>query len=132
MWPEDEYLSALGRAVYAYSYLEWSVICAVRSSGIPTERLAPLTATALAGRFHKFTVSIAEPELADEFGALVERRDDLLHAHPVSDEDGDQRLARWVVFKTGQKAFHITPEWLHAFERDCLALSRRVRALYDE
>ncbi|MHB8433251.1 MAG: hypothetical protein ACYDCA_06580 [Candidatus Tyrphobacter sp.] len=103
----DEYLRAIGRAVYNFASLEWNIICIGRrlKAGFDTEQSAS-TAGQTARAFLKLRDEIpmldAEfssklRELGETFGKLTSVRDDLLHAHPATDSTGQQVLHRWRV-----------------------------------
>ena len=102
---DPDYLRALGQAFYNFTYLEWVVICTiVRLSpdgfdsvprGEPAAEIAKAFTKAinqassslpndLRVRLVKFDEAYRE--------AYKKRRNKLLHAHPYTDPDGEQRL----------------------------------------
>jgi hypothetical protein len=99
----DDYIKSLGRAVYAFSYLEWGVVWT-------SERLSPgfiagvskLTAGRIGKRFGSLAKNapldpavVAElVSQASRFEALVLVRNDLIHSNPHTAIDGEQRLLR--------------------------------------
>lgn len=98
---DDDYLTALGRAVYHFSYLEWGIVwlCERYSPGF-ISRVRGMTAGEIAREFSS-TVSMLSEETALQaaleshaaaFKSLVEVRNQLVHATPHTAEDGDQQL----------------------------------------
>lgn len=106
--PHDErYTACLGKAVYVFSYYEWTLIYII-------ERLKPGFVHEFARGERYFTsgtlkrrldevLSGQAPNLEedliaelrtchDEFHALVPKRNALVHAHPITDAGGDQIL----------------------------------------
>src|SRR5689334_8743479 len=98
---DDPYLIALGRAVYCFATLEWTVVHCVQKIGMQghnpnssrhyIETVSAKTAGQIAIDFNSAAVGItnaalrtAVQPLSDRFRALVHRRNDLLHANPGS------------------------------------------------
>ena len=119
----QQYVCALGRAVYNFAYLEVNVIMVM-------DRLEPgyahvagkKTAKQLANNFKAMTVrwgsgsGAAQQELATlaaTFVELVRRRDQLFHAKPYTAAGGEQRL--------GYYGRHANADWP---ETDILAAAR--------
>lgn len=101
---EAEYLKAVGRAFYNFTYLEWVVVWTiVRLSGdgfgsVPKGQTASHIAKALIK-----AIAATEPPLPDKlrrdlvkfheaYLASIARRNKLLHAHPYTAADGAQQL----------------------------------------
>lgn len=100
---DDDYLELLGRAVYNFAIYEWAVVWT-------SEKLKPgsldesktMTARRIAGLFAKnldeYGGSLEESQLEQlreahqQFSQLIERRDQLIHAHPITALDGKQQL----------------------------------------
>ena len=97
----EGYLSALGRATYNFSYLEWGVIWL-------TETLQPailqISSTMTAGNIAETFSSVVEKldktdvdkerlkVLARQFRDLVVTRNRLMHGNPYTAPSGEQRL----------------------------------------
>jgi len=97
---EAAYLSALGRATYNFTYLEWGIVWIA-------ERLRPGYANTVRGKtagdiakdFERLSKQPTDSglkarltSLASNFQALVERRNGLIHANPMTADGGAQRL----------------------------------------
>ena len=138
MRPEDEYLTKLGWANYAFLYLEWSVVYALSggTSSSVTE-LASLTPRRLFNEFVRRRGD--DPSLAGLIGRyddVVSRREDLVHSHPATQrcsehEGGHQRLFRHETRRDpgNPRVFWITSDWLDEFASDALALQREMGKL---
>ena len=102
---DPEYLSALGQAFYNFSYLEWIIVCTIAKlspdgfSSVPKRQPASKIARALIS-----SVAATEPPLPNDlrrdlvrlhqsYLEAIAHRNKLLHAHPYSTADGDQRLS---------------------------------------
>lgn len=100
---EDGYVAALGRAVYVFSYLEWA---AIWTGEVLQPGFIDVAQKNTAGRTAQDLIAIInasgrDPQLirelldtAEAFKALVESRNDLIHATPHTAADGEQRLLR--------------------------------------
>lgn len=108
---DDLYLIALGRALYCFSSLEWMAVYCIQKIAEQghnpavtrhyVETVAAKTAGQIARDFKDAADGIIYPALklavqpaADRFRALVQRRNDLMHANPGIALSGDQRLFR--------------------------------------
>ena len=138
MRPEDDYLTRLGWANYAFLYLEWSVVWALSdgtSCGV-TEN-ASLTPRRLFNAFkQRFGSDPSGSGLVDRYDDVVSRREDLVHSHPATQrdpehDDGHQRLFRHETRRDpgNPRVLWITPEWLDRFASDALALQGEMAAL---
>jgi len=105
----DEYAAIVGKAVYVFSYYEWTIIYLIDYSengfvaeySRPTKR--PLISRAVNNKLKEsidklyFPVStvtkIEMEQCQNEFEDLIEKRNALIHAHPITDNDGSQILA---------------------------------------
>ena len=104
---DPRYTALVGTAVYVFAYYEWAVIyliqqyrpgfvgrysrgAAMTSGGVKKELQAVLADPDTAYR----AVSKAELQgCLDEFGRLINMRNALIHAHPITDHDGSQMLS---------------------------------------
>jgi len=103
---DDEYAALVGKAVYVFAYYEWTIVWIMDflESGFVSEyiRKIKMTSVMVANRFgtiiDKPATSfdkVSRPKLLDclaEFERLLDWRNALLHAHPITDSDGAQRL----------------------------------------
>ena len=105
---DDEYAALLGKAVYVFAYYEWTIIYIIDhlSPGFVHEycrnNKQGLTAGAVSKNFEKLVKggTIANkistfPSIKScqtQFDDLVKERNALIHAHPLTDEDGAQIL----------------------------------------
>lgn len=100
--PDHEYTSALGRAVFAFARLEWlAVQCCekIRTGSVEelSERTAGRVGDTLLHLAHELPSSSNQEELeaaAAEFRAYVGTRNNLLHAKPGYNNQGQERLFR--------------------------------------
>ena len=104
---DDSYAALVGKAVYVFAYYKWTIIYIVdhlQSGFVATySRGAPMTSgrvrQELQGAINNPQTSFAgvsKSELqacCNKFGELVNKRNALIHAHPVTDSDGAQTLA---------------------------------------
>lgn len=101
---DSDYLQALGRAFYNFTYLEWVVVSTIVKlsadgfGSVPRAQPASHIAKALIK-----AIAAAEPPLPDRlrrslvnfyesYLAAIARRNKLLHAHPYTASDGTQQL----------------------------------------
>jgi hypothetical protein len=103
-----EYAAALGRAVYTFSYLEWSVVWLTETlSPDFLSRVGGMTAGTIAREFETLASASTDADagelqsLADTFSALVLERNGLVHGVPYTSAAGDQRLQH--VGKSGRR-----------------------------
>jgi len=104
---DDLYAALVGKAVYIFAYYEWAVIYIIDylRSGFVNEysRGNSMSSGAVRQELQK-TIDSANTSFAkvsktelqaccDEFGRLIVRRNALIHAHPITDQDGTQILA---------------------------------------
>jgi hypothetical protein len=100
--PVDEaYVNAIGRAVYNFTYLEWGIVGLgeLLRPGFRTDA-AYLTAGQMGGWFTSLVGALrsADPDqsalvsLAATFSQLVQPRNHIVHAHPISAKGGGQQL----------------------------------------
>ena len=104
---DDDYVKLMGTAVYLFSYYEWAIIYAV-------ERLEPgflpeycrkhsrgMTSGAVSKRFMHAVERYAGDKGVEKtelkcceltFDRLVQKRNALIHAHPITDDSGAQIL----------------------------------------
>lgn len=138
MFPEASYLSALGKAVYSVAYTEWLVIDVARrlDEDIDLAAVSRCTMGPIAGRF---TAAIEQSEIepdvkrqlsaiAVEWSALVDPRNDVIHAHPATDEQDWTRLYRW---HPEAEARFITDEELASVAEKAIDIAQRLAPLRD-
>ena len=101
----DQYVQAVGTAVYAFAYYEWTIIYTIErlEPGFVGEypRGKPLTSGGVAKRFREAldgwtgNGSASRTELENcyrRFKGLIPKRNALIHAHPITDIGGAQIL----------------------------------------
>lgn len=103
---DASYTALVGTAVYVFAYYEWAIIYLIQQykSGFVGKycRSSPMTSgvvrrelgAVLADQQTQYVV-VLKAELQachDEFARLVEKRNALIHAHPIIDHDGSQIL----------------------------------------
>jgi hypothetical protein len=96
---DDGYITALGRAAYTYSYLEWgSVWLAEKLRPGFLQRVSGMTAGTIAREFERAATDCGDADapalqaLATIFIDLVGDRNALLHGLPYTANGGEQRL----------------------------------------
>ena len=102
---DPEYVILLGKAVYLFAYYEWIVIYIIEvlAPGFVAtySRGKPLPSGTVGKKFRRAIVNSrglppddlkALDACATEFENLVDRRNALVHAHPITDTDGSQIL----------------------------------------
>lgn len=105
---DSDYTALLGTAVYAFAYYEWVVIYLIqqfepgfvrrycRGSPMPSGDVKKKLANILNNPATSYT-RVSRDELracCDRFAELIETRNALIHAHPITDADGGQILHR--------------------------------------
>lgn len=100
-----EYANALGYTVYCFCYLEWGAIYLAETlKPGHIHKVRKRTAGQIAEKLSKLVrkPSSASPELlkrmekfASDFEDLVGLRNKLVHAHPISAKNKEQRLKYW-------------------------------------
>ena len=99
---DQDYTSALGRAVFEFARLEWlAVQCCdtIKEGSVEelSERTAGRVADTLLHLARGLASSLAASELqeaAEDFRAYVGTRNNLLHAKPAFNAEGQERLFR--------------------------------------
>jgi len=103
---DPSYTALVGTAVYVFAYYEWAVIYLIQQfkPGFVSRycRGAPMTSGQIKREIEAILndaatvytkVSYAELQTCcDRFGALIDKRNALIHAHPITDTDGTQIL----------------------------------------
>jgi hypothetical protein len=105
---DDQYAATLGKAVYAFAYYEWTIIYIIEKleAGFVAEYSRPkkqgLTSGAVKKKLKEVITktafpfkNVTEPEMLacmDRFEELIEERNALIHAHPITAKDGSQIL----------------------------------------
>ena len=97
---DKEYVQALGLAVYAFAYYEWQIAYIIErlEPGFLVQycRGRPMTSGVLHGKFEAVLETqcgddpMGIQSLCDEFRLLVDKRNALIHAHPITAKDGSQ------------------------------------------
>lgn len=110
----DDYVAALGRAVYNFTYLEWGIVWLAETldRGF-INRVNSFTAGMIAASFERLVAKsdASAPdfkrmtELANLFKDLVQERNALLHGNPYTAEGGEQCLL--YTGKAGRRAWSI-------------------------
>jgi len=104
---DDEYAALLGKAIYVFAYYEWVIIYIIEylEDGFVYKyfRGNPMTSGAVKNFFldvinNPFTSfsKVTKNELTDccvRFEELIIKRNALIHAHPYTASNGEQRLA---------------------------------------
>lgn len=104
---DANYTALVGTAVYVFAYYEWVIIYLIQQykSGFVGSycRGSPMTSGAVRRKLEavltdqqtKYAVVSKEQLQAchDQFARLVEKRNALIHAHPITDHDGSQILS---------------------------------------
>ena len=102
---DENYVSQIGKAIYLFSYYEWTIIYLVEQlqPGFVKKYSREKTMTS-GGILKKFKSALElasndfdgnKAELKDcsnEFARLIPKRNALVHAHPITDIDGAQIL----------------------------------------
>lgn len=113
---EEEYVTALGRAVYAFAYYEWGVIYLIDrlEPGFVRQYIEakpPMTSGVVARRlcdafdgYRKRTRhdDLEVPKIEKcliSFDELREERNRLIHAHPITDRDGATQILTYQSFR---------------------------------
>ena len=104
----DAYVSLVGQAVYAFTYLEWQIV-SIGEKIAPgfVEKTSKSTAGKISEKFEENLLTFSgTPDLKIDLDVLIQdfknvtgRRNDLIHAHPAT-VNGEQRLHRWTTTKT--------------------------------
>lgn len=103
---EADDIAALGQATYSFAYLEWQVVWVVEK--LQPGFVAPEVGGMMAGTIARAFTKAAEDfqgdindairkrivDSAKLFGELVDQRNHLIHARPITDPEGKQRLFR--------------------------------------
>ena len=100
-----DYVNLVGTAVYLFSYYEWTIIYIIErlKPGFVAEysREKTMTSGVVSDRFNRALKQDAGSHdvdgaalrfCSDEFAGLVDKRNALIHAHPITDLDGAQIL----------------------------------------
>ena len=129
-----DYFNALGQATFAFSTLEWSVVCIARrinTDFITKEFYKKWTSGTVKKEFIKVLEenksnlgSLYDKLLifTDEFGALIERRNAIVHSQPITGKDGSSMLAHYEFIDS----FHWTIDELDKFTEDTEILSTKL------
>ena len=103
---DPNYTALVGTAVYVFAYYEWEVIYLIQqfkpgfverycrgapmpSGGVKKELEAVLKDSGIA---YTAVTRLELQACFDEFARLIEKRNALIHAHPITDYDGSQIL----------------------------------------
>lgn len=139
MYPEDSYLTNLGRTLYANNYLEWLIIEVVGlldPSATVTD-LAAMEGGRIAQSFRRAMTAVSGldagllaslHDLSRDYDLHVSRRNGIAHARPATAPDGKQRLYRWDV-KRGVSPHFVKGQDLIDFAANALDLVRRFEGV---
>lgn len=103
---DPQYTALVGTAVYVFAYYEWAVIYLIQQfkPGFVSRycRGAPMTSGGVRRELeevitspHTAYTAVTKAELEacfQEFARLIDKRNALIHAHPITDHDGSQIL----------------------------------------
>lgn len=102
---DEDYVRLVGTAVYLFAYYEWAIIYIVDrlEPGFVNEycRNKPMMSGQVRQRLKKAVASyrgnqgVTKADIeccSDEFANLIQKRNALIHAHPITDVDGAQIL----------------------------------------
>jgi len=99
---DDEYAALVGKAVYSFSYYEWSIIWIIEKIQNGYVQLYSRGKPLTSGNVEKKLKSLVDLNLVQnnedvknihsEFKRLIVRRNALIHAHPCTDINGNQIL----------------------------------------
>jgi hypothetical protein len=105
----DDYASIVGKAVYVFAYYEWIIICIIDAlnKGFVNEYSRPTKKAYTSGSVKRklrnaidtSTNLLSQSTLEDmekcfeAFSDLIEKRNALIHAHPITHLDNSQILA---------------------------------------
>lgn len=100
---EEDYLLAIGRAVYSFAYLEWQVVwCCekIRPGSLHRITKEEMTAGKIARVFTNVARNMRPSPLRDElanfaarFSELVKTRNQIVHGKPCTGPNGQARLS---------------------------------------
>jgi len=100
---DNEYVKALGLAVYAFARLEWQVVwCSEKINPGALRKITSeeMTAGAIAKHFANLVRNMPKSEAkadlaesAEEFASLVGKRNEIVHGKPCTAPTGEQRLS---------------------------------------
>lgn len=113
---DEEYVAALGRAVYGFAYCEWRVIYLIdrlepgfvrryidsnppMTSGVVARRLREALDRYREGAQHDARKVLKIEKCRLSFDELLEARNSLIHAHPITDDDGTTQLLHYQSFR---------------------------------
>jgi hypothetical protein len=129
---DDEYLALIGGAVYVFASVEWVVIeiCRLLDPEFTHEAASAMMSGPIAARLRDALAALpGEPDrgFGSRYSELVDRRNDLIHAHPATAPDGSQVLHRWAPRK--RRFESLTSEWVQRFIDDVERMSSDADAL---
>jgi hypothetical protein len=117
---DPNYVQALGRAFYNFTYLEWGIIWRIVKlsddgfTSVPTGKSASSIATALLRAVAKTTPPLSETlrkslvKHHEKYLAAIRVRNKLLHGHPYTAPDGSQQIGggghEWTTDKIDEAA----------------------------
>lgn len=104
---DSSYTALIGVAVYVFAYYEWAIVYLIQQfeSGFVARysRGAPMMSGGLYQKLEAILANgstvysaVQKQELQacnDEFRHLIDKRNALIHAHPITDQDGSQILS---------------------------------------
>lgn len=144
---ETDYVLNLGETVYKFSYYEWIIIYIVEilNPGFVKDysrAKSPMTSGAVKNKFEQaiestdFTeFAVAKHEMMQcfgEFKQLVEKRNALIHAHPISYKTGAQILAYQGNLSKVISDYTWTNENITALNQEIESASERVSEIFEK
>lgn len=104
---DSDYAALVGTAVYVFAYYEWAIIYLIQQYQVgfvsKYSRGAPMTSRVVCEKLESILAegrtpydTVAKEELQacrNESDCLVNKRNALIHAHPITDRDGLQILS---------------------------------------
>jgi hypothetical protein len=143
--PHDpEYVAAIGRAIFIFANYEWTVVHTMeklRPGFLNKWRFAqnPMTARTVGKKFTnaaKESSDTARPltlklkEAAKTFMEFVDERNELVHAHVYSEQDGRQQLIYQGKDKTRTWSVAEIDDLAHRFENSSIALRDLMKEIW--
>lgn len=132
--PQDaDYFNELGLAVVAFARLEWNAVwCCYRLQPTYIQSIETKTAGTIGtdlkrlfGRISDSSLSSRATPFADEFKAIINDRNAIMHGKPGTAKDGAQRL-----FRHGNE---LSISYINDFSDRCVRAGANLNALlYDE
>jgi hypothetical protein len=141
---DSGYVTAIGRAIFIFANYEWNVVHTterLRPGFLIKWRFAqnPMTAGRLGKKFEKAVNEASElappltsrlKEAARAFIESVDERNELVHAHLYSEQDGRQQLIYQGKDKTKTWSVAEIDDLAHRFENSSIALRDLMQEIW--